>query len=70
MIPATIFLEVHPTTEQPAQPPYQRLLQLAQQLGAGEKRTDLAELTVWGGTGSVSRATVVLNLWAGEERVK
>ena len=70
-IPATIFLEVRPTADpSAAQSPYQRLLQLSKQLGAGEKRTDLAELTVWGGTGSVSRATVVLNLWAGEERAK
>ena len=71
MIPATIFLEVRTTTDQSAaQSPYQRLVQMAQQLGAGEKRTDLAELSLSGGTGSVSRAVMVLNLWAGEERAK
>jgi outer membrane murein-binding lipoprotein Lpp len=70
-IPATIFLEVRPAAEQQTTTsPYQRLVQLTQQLGGGEKRTDLAELTVAGGTGSVSRAVVVLNLWAGEERGK
>ncbi|HXJ74805.1 MAG TPA: hypothetical protein VNM37_18260 [Candidatus Dormibacteraeota bacterium] len=70
-IPTTIFLEVRPTTDSSAAlSPYQRLLQLTRQFGTGEKRTDIAELNVTGGTGSVARAVVVLNLWAGEERTR
>lgn len=67
-IPATIFLEVRPAADGTSgATPYQRLMRLAQQLGAGERRTDMASLDVSGGTGSISRAVMVLNLWAGEE---
>jgi hypothetical protein len=45
-------------------------VQLAQQLNTEEKRTDMTELTISGGTGSISEAVVVLRLWAGEERTK
>ena len=70
-IPATIFVEVRPAPGTAAtQSPYQRVVQLTQQLCVGAKRTDLAELTVSGGIGSISRAVVVLNLWAGEERAR
>jgi len=70
-IPATIQLEVRSTQDHPAtQSPYDRVVQLAQQLNTEEKRTDMTELTISGGTGSISEAVVVLRLWAGEERTK
>jgi len=68
-IPASIFVEVRPPLiEAPTQSPYQRIVQLTGQLCAQQKRTDLAELTVSGGVGSISSARVVLRLWAGEEK--
>lgn len=68
-IPASIFVEVRPTLSGAvAQSPYQRIVQLTQQLCAQPKRTDMAELTVAGGVGSISRALVVLRLWAGEDK--
>ena len=68
-IPASVFIDVRPSAPSDAAPsPFQRILQLTQQLCAQEKRTDLAELTVSGGVGSISRAVVVLNLWAGEDQ--
>jgi hypothetical protein len=45
---------------------YQRVLRLAQRLTATQKRADLAELTVFGGTNSISSAVMVFDLWAGE----
>ena len=46
--------------------PYERVLAFGQQLAAHGKRADLAELTVAGGAGSISRAELVFNLWAGD----
>lgn len=67
-VPATVSVEVKPAPGIPGvQTPYQRILQLSQRLTAQEKRADLVELSVAGGTNSVSRAVVVLNLWAGQE---
>ncbi len=68
VIPATVSVEVRPAAGiEGVQSPYQRVLQLSQRLTAEEKRADLVELNVAGGTNSVSRAVVVLNLWAGQE---
>lgn len=67
VIPTTIALDISPArTRERSEWPYQRLLRLVQNLAAVEKRTDLAELTVVGGTNSTSRATLVFELWAGE----
>lgn len=67
-VPATVSVEVKPAPGIPGvQTPYQRILQLSQRLTTQEKRADLVELSVAGGTNSISRATVVLNLWAGQE---
>jgi outer membrane murein-binding lipoprotein Lpp len=68
-LPATIVIEVRsPAAEGPAQSPYQRVVQLTEQLCAGKRRTDLAELRLSGGAGSITRVVVVLDLWAGEEK--
>ena len=67
VIPASITLEVRTDPgETEGESPYQRVLQFTQQLAAEGKRADLAELSVFGGTGSVSRAQMVFNLWAGD----
>ncbi len=68
-IPATIAIEVRsPPGEGAAQSPFQRVVQLTEQLCAGKRRTDLSELRLSGGVGSISRVVVVLDLWAGEEK--
>ena len=68
VIPATVSIEVRPAPGiEGVLPPYQRMLQLSQRLTAEEKRADLVELNVVGGTNSICRAVVVLDLWAGEE---
>lgn len=68
-IPATIVIVVpSPPAEGAAQSPFQRVVQLTGQLCAGKRRTDLAELRLSGGAGSISRVVVVLDLWAGEEK--
>ena len=68
-IPATIVIDVRsPPGEGAAQSPFQRVVQLTGQLCAGKRRTDLAELRLSGGAGSISRVVVVLDLWAGEEK--
>ena len=70
-IPASIFVEVRsPLSGIAAQSPYNRIVQLTQQLCTQEKRADLAAVSVSGGIGSISRAVVVLNLWAGEEKTE
>jgi hypothetical protein len=68
LVPTTLALEVQPAvgTERP-ESPYQRVLRLAHRLTTGDKRADLAQFTVNGGTNSTSRAVMVLDLWAGEE---
>ena len=70
-IPATIFVEVRqPAEAAGTESPYQRVVHLIQQLCAGQKRIDLSDLTISGGVGSISRAVVVLQLWAGEEHTQ
>jgi hypothetical protein len=67
IIPASIALEVLPAPgEAKGKSPYERVLAFGQQLAAHGKRADLAELTVTGGPGSISRALLVFNLWAGD----
>jgi hypothetical protein len=41
-------------------------LEFGQHLAEHGKRADLAELTVTGGAGSVNRASLLFNLWAGD----
>ena len=68
IIPTTIAVDVQPAAgSQGYESPYQRVLRLCQRLSAQQKRADLAELRVTGGTGSVSSAMMVFHLWAGEE---
>ena len=69
ILPVMVSVEVQPAPpETPGQSPYQRILRLSQRLTGGDKRADLTELTVIGGTNSISRAVLVLNYWADEER--
>src|SRR5579859_4777440 len=62
IIPARVSIEVHPMPGG-TESPYQRLLRFGQQLGTEGKRADLAELSVFGGTTSITRALLVFNLW-------
>jgi Tfp pilus assembly protein PilO len=67
IVPASISLEVLPAPGAArGKSPYERVLAFGQQLAAHGKRADLAELTVTGGVGSISRAVLEFNLWAGD----
>jgi hypothetical protein len=67
IVPASISIEVGPAPGQSnVKSPYERVLGFTRQLAKYGKRADLAELTVTGGVGSVSRAVLVFNLWAGD----
>jgi len=67
MIPASISLEVQPANgDARDKSPYERVLEFGQHLASHGKRADLAELTVTGGVGSVSKAYLLFNLWAGD----
>jgi uncharacterized protein YoxC len=71
VIPATLTVDVRPVSGPPGSPSaYRRFLQLNQRLATQEKRADIADLTVSGGTNSINHAVFVLNLWAkgGEAR--
>jgi hypothetical protein len=68
VIPATVSVEVQPARpEMATSSPYQRILQLSQRLTDEDKRADLTELTVAGGTNSIGRAVLVLNYWTRKE---
>jgi hypothetical protein len=68
VIPATMSIEVQPARPEMAVPsPYQRILWLSQHLIGEDKRSDLTELTVAGGTNSIGRAVLGLNYWMGKE---
>ena len=69
VVPARVSIEVHPMAGG-TESPYQRLLRFGQQLGMEGKRADLAELSVAGGTSSITRALLVFNLWAGDDTVE
>jgi hypothetical protein len=67
-VPATVSVDVKPAPGIDAiRTPYERVLRLSQRLAGQAKRADLVEMSVVGGSNSISRAVVVLNLWAGEE---
>jgi cell division protein FtsB len=67
IIPAIISVSVAPIFGVPdKESPYQRILRFSERLAAVQKRADLIELTVLGGTNSVSSAALVFHLWAGE----
>ena len=67
IVTASLSLDVLPAPgDVNGKTPYDRVLAFGQQLAAHGKRADLAELTVAGGVGSVSRAVLVFNLWAGD----
>ena len=66
VIPTTVAINIQPAPGDPNKDsPYERVLRLAQALTASQKRADLAELTVTGGTNSISSAELVFHLWAG-----
>ena len=69
VIPTTVSVGVAHDIEA-IRSPYQRLLRLSHHLSSRERRVDLTELTVMGGTNSLQQATLVLNLWAGKESVQ
>jgi outer membrane murein-binding lipoprotein Lpp len=66
VLPATVSIELRPAARG-AESGYRRLLKLSQCLIAGERRADLAELTVTAQEGRISMAEFVFNLWAAEE---
>ena len=65
IVPASVTLEIRPVIGG-TQTPFQRMLQLVQQLAAEGKRADLGELDVNGGPLSITHGLLVFNLWAGE----
>jgi hypothetical protein len=68
IIPTTVSLDVNPIPEvQAIETCYQRMLRFSQRLAYTEKRSDLSELSVLGGSNSVAHATMALELWAAEE---
>ena len=69
VIPTTLTLDSLPGSGG-SPSAYQRILQFSQQLSRQDLRADLKELTVTGGTNSLSRAVVALDLWAGEPSPK
>jgi hypothetical protein len=71
IIPATVRIQpLWTPSMESMESSYQRILRLSQQLTAQDQRADVAELTVTGGTNSISQAVVLLNLWAGEDRTQ
>jgi hypothetical protein len=50
--------------------PYQRLLELANNVATADKRIDLLELSVSGDSNSVQRASLVVQLWSPERNAK
>ncbi len=66
VIQSGLTLDIHPLPTG-LESSYQRLLEFGQHLAVEGKRADLAELTVEGGTNSITRAILAFNLWVGEE---
>lgn len=67
IIPATVSVSVVPIFGvQDKESPYQRILRFSEGLATLQKRADLIDLTVLGGTNSVNSAGLVFHLWAGE----
>jgi hypothetical protein len=69
VVPASVSVEVRPMPGG-TESPYQRLLRFGQDLSAEGKRADLAELSVVGGTNSITRAVLVFNLWASDDTLE
>jgi len=67
VIPTTLDMQAS-LDETATKPPYNRLLDFAQNLTTQKKRVDLVELTVNGNSNSVSQAKMGLQLWAQESR--
>lgn len=68
VVPARLTLVLKPTTNVAGvNTPYERVLRFLDELTGQEKRVDLVELEVSGGTNSVSQASASIDLWAGEE---
>ncbi len=68
VIPATISIDFPPAAPATSAAfPAQRILRLVQRLTGGEKRADLTELTVAGGTNSISHAVLGLSYWTDKE---
>jgi len=69
VIPAMVNVEVRPALGiEGVQSPYERVLRLTRLLASDEKRVDIEELTVAGGSNSVSRAVAVINLWGSGQK--
>jgi hypothetical protein len=66
LLTANVAIELRPRPVQ-TESPYERLLRFCEQLAEEGKRADLAEMTITGGTNSITHAVLVFNLWAGEE---
>jgi hypothetical protein len=69
VVPASVSVEINPMPGG-TESPYQRLLRFGHELNAEGKRADLAELSVVGGTNSITRALLVFNLWAGDDTLE
>jgi hypothetical protein len=68
VIPATVSVKVLPAGPETKPPsPYARILLLGQLLSSENKRADLTELTMDGGTNSINRLVLVVNHWTGQE---
>jgi hypothetical protein len=70
IIPTTVYIELQPGTNSAGMSSYQRVLQLTQNITAHEQRSDLTELTVDGGTNSISHAVMSFNFWADGKEAK
>jgi hypothetical protein len=69
VVPATLALSIQPALQvEGVRSPYERVLRFLDQLSRQEKRVDVLDLQVHGGSNSVSRAVATLQLWAGEGR--
>jgi len=67
VVPAKLTLDIKPAGEiGSVRSPYERVLGFLDQVARQEKRVDLIELQVDGGSNSVTRALLVLDLWAGD----
>jgi hypothetical protein len=68
VIPATISVSLLPTSDRDTkESAYQRVVRFSTRLMREDKRADIAEIHVQSGMGSIKRAVLVFNLWAGDE---
>ena len=71
VIPVTVSISFPPLASSvESLSPYQRLLQFTQRITTGEKSAELAEMTVEGGTNSITRAVLGVNFWAAPKEAK